>query len=93
MEILQFLISFFLNEYGGEKLQSVFKVLKDNSFDIGKVIKNLTPETVAPILKEFLKPNKNNTPTDFSVGEDYKLDPIARIADKDIVYTLNRYFN
>jgi hypothetical protein len=44
-----------------------------------------------PLLQEFFK-SQNKTPTDFSVGEECKLSPIAKIADKDIVYTLNKYF-
>ena len=93
MEILQFLISFFLKEFGGEKLQTIIDLFQNNSFDLNKIINNLNLETISPIIQEFFKSlNKENTPTDFSVGEDNKLSPIARIADKDIVYTLNRYF-
>lgn len=93
MEILQFLISFFLKEFGGDKLQTIIELFRNNSFDLNKIINNLKPETIAPIMQDFFKSmNKENSPTDFSVGEDNKLSPIARIADKDIVYTLNRYF-
>ncbi|MBQ8426435.1 MAG: hypothetical protein IJX16_01590 [Clostridia bacterium] len=92
MELLQFLISFLLKELGGEKLAPVFNSLKDNSFDLSKLLNPETLSTFVPIIKDFFK-QQNKTPTDFTVGEDYKLSPIARIADKDIVYTLNRYFN
>jgi len=93
MELLQFLISFFIKNYGGDKFGDIFNIFKDNSFDIKKVLTNLKPEMLEPIIKSFFNSGQNKTPTDFSVGENYKLDPIARIADKDIVYTLNRYFN
>ncbi len=92
MELLQNLVYFLLKEFGGEKLLPIFNTLKDNSFDISKLINAKTLSTFAPILMDLLK-SQNKTPTEFTVGEDYKLSPIARIADKDVVYTLNRYFN
>lgn len=92
MELLQFLVSFLLKEFGGEKLEPVFNALKDNSFDLSKL---LTPQTISalmPLIMDFIN-KQNKTPTEFSVGEDYKISPIAKIADKDIVYTLNKYFS
>ena len=91
MEILQFLLSFFLNEYGGGNFKPILELFKENSFDLKKVLQNLKPETVAPIIKDFMSKNNNKSPTD-SVGQVYGLNPIVKIADKEIVYTLNNFF-
>ncbi len=93
MELLQILTSFFLNGKNADAFKSVYKLFEQNSFDIKKVLSSLTPDMLAPIVKEFMSTFKNNTPTEKSVGGDYRLAPIANIADKDIIYTLNRYFN
>ena len=42
MEILQFLISFFLKEFSGEKLQTIIDLFQNNSFDLNKIINNQT---------------------------------------------------
>lgn len=91
MEILQSLLSFLLNEYGDGNFKPIFNLLKENSFDITKVLKNLKPETITPIIKEFLSKN-NKSPTQ-TVGQGFGLNPIAKIADKEIVYTLNKFFS
>jgi hypothetical protein len=92
MDLLQFLISFFTKELGEEKIAPILNVFKDNSFNFSKL---LSPEfigAIMPLINELFK-GQNKTPTDFSVGEEYKLAPIAKIADKDIIYQLNRYFS
>lgn len=91
MEILQILLSFFLNNYKGGALKPVFDILKNNSFDIGKVLKSLNPQILEPIMKEFFSGQNKPNPTE-NVGFGEGLKPIACFADKDIVYTLNRYF-
>lgn len=89
MEILQFLLSFFLSEYGGGKYAPVFELLKENSFDIGKTLKNLDPKKVAPIVKDIFSSAQKNSPTE-SVGH-FGLSPVKNIADKEIVFALNKY--
>lgn len=90
MEILQNLLSFFLNQFNDGKFKPLFELLKNNSFDIKKALGNLNLDAIAPIIQELMK-NNNSRPTQ-TVGRDYGLNPIAKIADKDIVYTLNQYF-
>lgn len=93
MEILQNLLSFFINEYNGGKFKPLFELLKNNSFDIKKALSNLNLDAIAPVIQEFMKnvgtPNQNY---ENSFSESFGLNPIAKIADKDIVYTLNQYF-
>ncbi|MBO7149422.1 MAG: hypothetical protein J6V71_00855 [Clostridia bacterium] len=89
MEILQFLTSLFTNEQNSKFLMPIFELLKQNSFDLRKVLSNLDPQSLAPIIKEFMA-NMNNRPTD-NVGRNNGLVPISNIADKDIIFSLNKY--
>lgn len=94
MEILQFLLKFFIQNSNTSWLKPIFELFQNNSFNLGETLKNLQPETLEPIIKNFMDnfaTNKNST--DFSVEQDYGLSPIANIGDKQIVYTLNKYFN
>ena len=91
MEILQFLLNFLNNNSNLGVLTPIINLLKENSFDIKRVISNLSPEVIAPIVKEFMNA-QNNRPTE-SVGRSEGLTPIANVADKDIVYTLNKYLS
>lgn len=87
MEILQFLLSFFLKEYGGEELSPVFEELKNNSFDLKSFLNNLSPEKIAPVFKTFF--DKTKSPSE-NVSDG--LTPVTSIADRDIIYALNGYF-
>ncbi len=90
MEILQFLLNFFSKNSNGGALGEILNLLSKNNYDVKKVLSNLTPQTLEPIIKSFMnEQNKNpSTSPEFSYG----ITPIARVADKDIVYTLNKYF-
>ena len=90
MEILQFLLDFFAKEQGGNNLNQIFNLFKQNNFDIKQVIKNLTPELITPIIQAFMQ-QKENRPQSFE-GRNLGLQPIAGFADKDIIFTLNKYF-
>ena len=85
MEILRFLLSFLLKEYGGENFAAVSDALI-NGGDLKTFLNNLTPENVAPIIKSVFGANKN--PSEVSDG----LSPVLDIADKDIIDALNGYF-
>ena len=91
MEILQILLSFFASEYGNGALKPVVDLLKENSFDIKRTLKSVNPQTLISIFKEFMiELNKKNPPA--QTGGDFNaLSPIANVADKQIVYSLNKY--
>ena len=89
MEILQFLISLLSNEQNSKILAPIFEILKQNSFDLKRVLSNINPQVLVPIIKEFMA-NMNNRPTD-TVGRNNGLIPISNIADKDIIFCLNKY--
>lgn len=80
----------FLSNNNLSALLPVIKALSDNSFDVKKTLSGITPETLMKVFGEFM----NSPPPAPSIGiEKNGVSPIANIADKDIVYTLNRYIN
>ncbi len=90
MEILEFLLSLFTK--GKEDgLSSVINLLKENSFDISKTLKNLSPEQVAPIFQDLMN-GKKETDNNYSNKTEKGTAPIENFADKDIVNALNFYF-
>ena len=91
MDFIKQLINFLINEFGMEKLSGLFNVLSENSFDIKKILQSFSPEQFAPIIMEMMQNSKKNTTDENFVGG-YGLTPIANIADKEIVYALNKYF-
>ena len=77
---------------GGEKSQAfaeILETLSKNSFDIKKTLQTVTPEDLARILQSLSEKNENKKAA--SVQTTYGLSPIADIADKEIIYALNRY--
>ncbi len=97
LEILKSLLSIFLTDDKFKSFSPIVELLSKNSFDLHKTLKNLNLEAIAPIIKAFfsnmgVNNGQNKTPTENSVGEVSGLNPIANVADKDIVYTLNKYF-
>ena len=91
MEILQILLSFLLKEFGGEKLQPLLNAVKENGFNLQSIMSCLTPETLAPLFQSLFS-GKNKPCTEENSAQGYGLSSIADIADKDIVYALNKYF-
>lgn len=91
MELLQFLLSFFVEEYGGGKFKPVFDLLKNNSYDLKKTISELKPETVAPIIQAFSS-LKNASVKPAPVSE-VGLSPLNGVADAKILESLNAYFS
>lgn len=91
MQILQFLLSFFLKEYGIENFEPIIKLLGDNSFNIPKTIKSLSPETLAPIIKQFLSSSKNKKPSSNIEKEGFGISPIQGFTDNEILSCLNNY--
>ncbi len=96
MQILELLLSFFLNNPKLKGFAPLIELLSKNSFDVGKTLKNLNLDAIAPVIKAFMEnaqqSGQKETPADFSVGESFGLNPIANLADKQIVYNLNKYF-
>ena len=73
----------------GENPFETGKIQRDGH-GLSKVLKSLTPDLIEPIIKEFTGAKKTNPTDNFGFAEGLK--PIATFADKDVVYTLNKYF-
>lgn len=104
MDILKFLTELFAKEYGGEAFGLIAKLLAENNFDVKRTISSLSPEKVAPIIKEFIKSpafssafsgfnGQKESPTFVGQqGQSFGVAPISEIADKRVVKALNNYF-
>ena len=90
MDLLQFLLSFFKEEYG-DKYKNVIELVQNNSFDIKSILKNLNFETVLPIIKDIFGGIKNFSPHQKVQAEG--LSPIKNIADEKIIFALNEYLD
>ena len=90
MEILQFL----LNKLFGDNNNLITQLLDlfaKNGFDLKKVLASLDLNTIAPLVETlFSFAQNNNRPTE-TVGRYSGVNPIIKFADKDIVYSLNKY--
>lgn len=89
MEILQFLLSFLIEEYGGKDFEPLLEILEKNNFDIKAIAKNVPPEQLAPALKVLLGKSKRHS----EKPECPKLAPIKKFAGKEIFDCLNEYFS
>ena len=89
MDLLQLLTTLFGNDKFIGTLSPIIEHLRQNSFDIKKVLASLDPEMLKPIIEEFIK-SINNRPAQSAERID-GLQPISNIADRDIVFALNRY--
>ena len=65
----------------------VLNLLKENNFNLKSILNNLDLEKVLPIIMDFV--NKK----DFVKPKSSYLSPISSVADKEIIYTLNKYFS
>ena len=90
MELLQYLLSFFIKEYGKD-FAPLIELLQKNGFDLKRTLKNANLETLAPIIKAFMEKAQKNSPENSGLSN-YGLSPISAFADKDVVFVLNKYF-
>lgn len=96
------IIDVLLKTIGGNGLNAlapVFKLLNENSFDIKKVLEKVTPEDLAKIFQGIAETTENGKTAQNAqknapfVTETNGVAPISDIADKEIVYALNKYVN
>ena len=92
MELLQKLAYFLFNTDGGQKLLPILTNLLNGSLNIADILNNINIQNVLPLLSGFFNNGQNKTPSARTDGNYYGLKPVVNLADKEIVYTLNRYF-
>ena len=94
MDLINLLTSFLSSDYGKSifppLLSAIFNLLKENSFDINKTLKNLDINSLAPVISKLFS-EQNKSPTDFSVEPSYSIDPVSSFADKEVLSSLNSY--
>ena len=90
MDIMN-LLKNFLSNGNAQALLPVLNLLRENSFDIKRTLNSLTPETLAPIIQSFAPISNPREKPDNAYFNGVA--PIANVADKEIVYALNRYVN
>ena len=91
MEILQVLLSLLLNGKNFESFAPILNAFKENNFDLKKVLESIDLKSLMPFITSFLNDKKQSP--NVSVGQGFGLSPIAKIADKEIIYSLNQYFH
>ena len=92
MELLQKLAYFLFNTDGGQKLLPLLSSIMNGSVSLTDLIKNINIQTLLPLLNGFFNNGQNKNPPAKADGNCYGLKPVVNLADKEIVYTLNRYF-
>lgn len=91
MELIKILLSILGNDKIKQTILPLFSHLQNNDFDLKKAIECLTPEIVSPLISTFseLFTEQNKSPKEPSITPSGIL-PISNIADKDIIYNLNK---
>ena len=90
MDLLQTITEIIKNFGSDEGIGGLLNYLKQNDFDLKKILSNLDPEKIVPFISLFL--NTKGPEKTFPEPSRY-LSPISSVADKDIVYALNQYFS
>ena len=91
MEILQILSSLLGQNNNEQLFSTLVKLLTSNFPELKNLLENLNLQALLPILSNLFS-QKEKSPT-VSVEQGVGLNPIVNIADKEIVYTLGRYFH
>lgn len=92
MELLQNLLNFIFNTDQGKKLLPLITALLSGSVSLGDLLGKINLQALLPLINGFFNNAQNKNPTASAVGLGYGLKPVVNVADKDIVYTLNKYF-
>ena len=89
MEILQFLFSLFKDNALIKNLMPIFELLKANNFDLKSTLSQIDIEKLQPLIQELSTFFQSKSPAS-STGLDNALSPILDLADKDIIFALNK---
>lgn len=94
MDLLQILSSLFGNNKNLSTLIQLFELLRKNNFDIKSALSSLNFSNISdfvPLIKELMF-SFNNKSSAECAEQDFGLSPISNIADKEIIYSLNKFF-
>ncbi|MBQ9485538.1 MAG: hypothetical protein IJU83_01740 [Clostridia bacterium] len=91
MEIVDILKNFLSSEQS-ETLIPIINALRQNSFNLKKTFQSLTPEMLAPLARAIAQSGFNSAgKTAPARDKSQGATAVANVADKEIVYALNRY--
>ena len=92
MDLLRLITSFLGGDLNLNDFLPLINMIKSGSFNLNTILSILQDEKILPLVKGFFNSFNNRSPTNV-VGQVSLLSPIAPIADKDIVFVLNRYLS
>lgn len=92
MNLLQIFLSLLKNNKSLEQFLPLLSILQQNNFDLQKTLASIDPKALQPLITSLMNFFENKSPT-YSVGQENALSPISDIADKDIIYSLNKYLS
>ena len=93
MKILKFLINYLMNNGNFKELSPIIKLLSDNSFDIKRALSQIDFQKLMPFIMKLFSSQNKSPEENISSGQNVGLEPVVNIADKDIIYTLNKYLS
>jgi hypothetical protein len=89
MNLLQFLTSLFSNPESRNKIFQLLGNILNGNFNLAEILSNLNIEKALSLIAPLFQ--SNNT-TSQNKNDCFSLSPIENFANKDIVYSLNKYF-
>ena len=92
MEILQFILSLLKDKNALTPIKRLLEALGSNSNDTKSILSNLNIDKLLPVFNLLFNKEQEKNPTE-TVGSIVGLSPVASIADRDIVYALNKYLS
>lgn len=90
MDILNSLLSNLINQESIEKLKPLIDLLSSKNFDLKTLLSQENLKAILPIIENIFSSFNEKSPTE-TVGQYHSLTPIAPFADREIVYSLNKY--
>lgn len=91
MNLLQILTSFLSNSENSKALLNLIADLLNGNFNLENLLKNINIEKVLKIFSPLLQSNGESDKRQ-NQNAGFALSPITAFADKDVVYSLNKYF-
>ena len=89
MNLLQFLTSLFSNPESRNGILQLLGNILNGNFNLAEILSNLNIEKALSLIAPLFQQNNQN---DKKTQSGFTLSPIENFANKDIVYSLNKYF-
>ncbi|PWM70153.1 MAG: hypothetical protein DBX59_11470 [Bacillota bacterium] len=96
MELLQTILNMILPNGRAQQLEPLLQYAMQNNFSLPDMLKNIDITALAPLLGGLFSSGANaqpSAPAAEPLHSASPLAPVAAVADKDIVYCLNRYLS